>query len=81
MVGSLRDKGILIGSSREGYKIPTNNYEIKKHVQHGNSIILPLLRRINLCRESILLATNNSLDILDDPEFETLKDIIKSMTK
>ncbi|WP_426278594.1 DUF3800 domain-containing protein [Chryseobacterium sp. S-02] len=81
MVGSLRDKGILIGSSREGYKIPTNNSEIKKYVQHGNSIVLPLLRRINLCRESILLATNNSLDILDDPEFETLRDIIKGMTK
>lgn len=81
MVGSLRDKGILIGSSREGYKIPTNNSEIKKYVQHGNSIVLPLLRRINLCRESILLATNNSLDILDDPEFETLKDIIKGLKK
>ncbi|KAA2222946.1 DUF3800 domain-containing protein [Chryseobacterium sediminis] len=79
MVGSLRDKGILIGSSREGYKIPANNNEIKKYVQHGNSIVLPLLRRINLCRESILLATNNSLDILDDPEFETLKDIIEKL--
>ncbi|WP_294323552.1 DUF3800 domain-containing protein [uncultured Chryseobacterium sp.] len=78
MVGSLRDKGILIGSSREGYKIPTNHNEIKKYVQHGNSIVLPLLRRINVCRESILLATNNSLDILDDPEFETLKEIIKA---
>lgn len=81
MVGSLRDKGILIGSSREGYKIPVNHNEIKKYVQHGNSIVLPLLRRINLCRESILLATNNSLDILDDPEFEILKDIIKHMKK
>ncbi|KQS91738.1 DUF3800 domain-containing protein [Chryseobacterium sp. Leaf394] len=79
MVGSLRDKGILIASSREGYKIPTNNSEIKKYVQHGNSIVLPLLRRINLCRESILLATNNSLDILDDPEFQTLKDIIEKV--
>ena len=29
MVGGLRDKGILIGSSREGYKIPTNYDEIK----------------------------------------------------
>jgi len=81
MVGSLRDKGILIGSSREGYKIPVNHNEIKKYVQHGNSIVLPLLRRINLCRESILLATNNSLDILDNPEFEILKDIIKGMKK
>lgn len=79
MVGGLRDKGILIGSSREGYKIPTNHNEIKKYVQHGNSIVLPLLRRINVCRESIMLATNNSLDILDDPEFETLKNIIEKL--
>lgn len=76
MVGGLRDMGILIGSSREGYKIPTNHYEIKKYVQHGNSIVIPLLRRISVCRSAILLATNNSLDILDDPEFETLKQII-----
>ncbi|WP_404986185.1 DUF3800 domain-containing protein [Chryseobacterium sp. M5] len=81
MVGSLRDKGILIASSREGYKIPTSNQEIKKYVQHGNSIVIPLLRRINVCREAILLATNNSLDILDEPEFETLKDIIKGLSK
>lgn len=81
MVGSLRDKGILIASSREGYKIPTSNQEVKKYVQHGNSIVIPLLRRINVCREAILLATNNSLDILDEPEFETLKDIIKGLSK
>ncbi|WP_445430701.1 DUF3800 domain-containing protein [Chryseobacterium indoltheticum] len=81
MVGSLRDKGIVIASSREGYKIPTSNQEIKKYVQHGNSIVIPLLRRINVCREAILLATNNSLDILDEPEFETLKDIIKGLSK
>lgn len=79
MLGSLRDKGILIGSSREGYKIPTNYLEVKKYVKHGNSIIMPLIRRINVCRKSILLATNNDLDILDDPEFENLKEIIKNL--
>ncbi|KAA5538326.1 DUF3800 domain-containing protein [Paenimyroides baculatum] len=79
MIGNLRDKGILIGSSREGYKIPANYLEVKKYVQHGNSIIMPLLRRINVCRESILLATNKELDILDDPEFEKLKEIIKNV--
>lgn len=79
MIGSLRDKGILIGSSREGYKIPTNYLEVKKYVQHGNSIIIPLLRRIKVCRESILLATNKELDILNDPEFEKLKEIIKNV--
>ena len=77
LVGSLRDKGILIASSREGYKIPTSYDEIKKYINHGNSIVIPLLKRIELCRNSILLATNNSLDILDDPKYEVLKEIIK----
>jgi hypothetical protein len=79
LVGSLRDKGILIASSREGYKIPTSYDEIKKYVNHGNSIVIPLLKRIELCRNSILLATNNSLDILDDPKYEVLKEIIKNV--
>ena len=79
LVGSLRDKGILIVSSREGYKIPTSYDEIKKYVNHGNSIVIPLLKRIELCRNSLLLATNNSLDILDDPKYEVLKEIIKNV--
>lgn len=79
LVGSLRDKGILIASSREGYKIPTSYEEIKKYVNHGNSIIIPLLKRIELCRNSILLATNNSLDILEDPKYKILREIIKNV--
>jgi len=79
LVGSLRDKGILIASSREGYKIPTGHEEIKKYIKHGNSIVIPMLKRIELCRNAILLATNNSLDILDDPEFETLKELVKNV--
>lgn len=80
LVGSIRDKGILIASSREGYKIPTNYDEIKKYVKHGNSIVIPLLKRILLCQKSLLLATNGSLDILNDPEFETLKELVKKIS-
>lgn len=79
LVGSLRDKGILIASSREGYKIPTSYDEIKKYVQHGNSIIIPMLKRIDTCRNSILLATNKELDILEEPQFEVLKELIKNV--
>lgn len=79
LVGSLRDKGILIASSREGYKIPTNYEEIKKYIQHGNSIIIPMLKRIEVCRNSILLATNKELDILAEPQFDILRKLIKNV--
>jgi hypothetical protein len=73
LIGKLRDKGVLIASSRDGYKVPTTVAEIRKYIRHGNNIIFPLLRRIEECRKAIKLATNNSLDILDDMEFNRLK--------
>jgi Protein of unknown function (DUF3800) len=79
IVGALRDKGILIASSRDGYKVPTTAVEIKRYVQHGNSIVLPLLRRIDECRKAILLATNNSYDIVNDNEFKKLKKLIENI--
>lgn len=76
LIGRLRDKGILISSSRAGYKIPTNILEIKNFIRHGNDTIFPMLRRINECRKAIKFATNNSLDILDENEFKRLKELI-----
>jgi len=76
LVGSLRDKGILIASSRDGYKVPTTALELKRYIRHGNSIVVPLLRRIDECRKAVLLATNNSFDIVGDPEFKKLKNLI-----
>lgn len=76
LVGSLRDKGILIASSREGYKVPTTALELKRYIRHGNSIVLPLLRRIEECRKAILLATNNSYDIVSENEFKKLKGLL-----
>ena len=77
VVGPLRDKGILIASSRDGYKIPTTVMDMKKFINHGKSIILPMLRRIEECRNAILLATTNEYDILDENEYRKLKQIIE----
>jgi hypothetical protein len=79
LVGSLRDKGILIASSREGYKVPTTVVELKRYIKHGHGIIVPLLRRIDECRKAVLLATNNSYDILGDSEFRKLKQLLENI--
>lgn len=79
VIGHLRDKGILIASSRDGYKIPTSASDMKKFINHGNSIVLPVLRRIEECRSAILLATTNEYDILDDPSYHQLKELIENV--
>jgi hypothetical protein len=79
IIGKLRDKGILIASSRDGYKIPTTVAEIKRYIRHGSNIVFPLLGRITECRKAIKLATNNSLDILGDTEFDKLNELLKKV--
>lgn len=78
IVAVLRDKGVLIASSGNGYKIPTNLLEIKLYINHGKNIILPMIKRIQECRKAIKMATENGLDILDEPEFVKLKKIIEN---
>ena len=79
VIGYLRDKGVLIASSRDGYKIPTSATDMKKFINHGNSIVLPVLRRIEECRSAILLATTNEYDILDDPAYGQLRELIENV--
>lgn len=79
IIGHLRDKGILIASSRDGFKIPTSARDMRIFINHGKGIVFPVLRRIEECRNSILLATNNKYDILDNNEFKKLKELIKNV--
>jgi len=79
VIGGLRDKGILIASGREGYKIPTSVKDLKGFINHGKGIVLPVLRRIEECRKAILLATTNDFDILNEPEFTKLKKILENV--
>lgn len=77
IIAKMRDKGVLIATSRDGYKVPNSLIDIVKFIDHGNSIIFPIIRRISECRNAILLSTSNKCDILDDNKFEKLKEIIK----
>lgn len=76
VVGSLRDSGIIVASSNNGYKIPTCAEDLDAFITHGKKIILPMLFRIKTAREAIKLATLNQLDILDKEIFSELRQII-----
>ena len=77
VVGRLRDQGILIASSRYGYKIPSSASDLNTFISHGKRIILPMLNRIKQAREGIKLATGNDLDLLMLPEYSQLRKILE----
>ncbi|MBV7508455.1 DUF3800 domain-containing protein [Bacillus sp. sid0103] len=77
IVSKLRDNGLLIASSNKGYKLPVCLTDLYDFVNLSSLTIHPMLQRISKCRNQILLATNNEIDILDNNEFEYLKRIIE----
>ncbi|HYH15431.1 MAG TPA: DUF3800 domain-containing protein [Flavisolibacter sp.] len=80
IIGRLRDQGLLIASSskgdKKGYRLPTSAYDLFKFLDHGNSMVLPILNRIKICRERVLLATHNELDILAKDQFVKLGKVL-----
>jgi len=78
IIGNLRDNNVIIVSSNSGgYKLPVNKSDLTEFVNRYNSILQPMLSRMKKCRDSILLGSMNEIDILDYPEFESLKEIIE----
>lgn len=76
VIAKLRDSGVIISSSHNGYKIPVNEKELNDYVNQSNSTIAPMLARIKKCRDRILLATEGELDILSHTEFRDLKKLL-----
>ncbi|GAB4054246.1 DUF3800 domain-containing protein [Spirosoma litoris] len=81
IIAKLRDGGIIIASNtsgkRKGYKLPSCSEDLYNFINHGNSMIIPILARIKKCRDGIKLVTDNRLDILDKPEYTYLRGLIE----
>ncbi|MBZ9729989.1 DUF3800 domain-containing protein [Salegentibacter sp. JZCK2] len=78
IIGNLRDNNVIIVSSNSGgYKLPVNKSDLTEFVNRYNSILQPMLSRMKKCRDSILLGSFNEIDILEYPEYESLKEIIE----
>ena len=75
IIGKMRDKGVIISgsSAKKGYKIPAKEAELFDFINHGTSIILPMLARLKTCRDIVKLSTNNEVDLFDKTEYASLK--------
>ncbi len=75
IIGALRDSGVIISgsSSKKGYKIPAKEAELFDFINHGTTIIMPMLARLKKCRDIVKLGTANKIDLFDKTEYSSLK--------
>ncbi len=73
VIGPLRDAGIVIAGSHDGYRLAMNYDDVRRYVEHGSIVIEPMMARLERAREQIKFATSNRLDILGEDSFLRLK--------
>lgn len=73
VVAQVRDEGVIIASSKHGYKIPISIDDIVSYLNATHTIVAPMLHRMGICRNLIKQCTNNELDVLDDVAFMKYK--------
>ena len=75
IIARLRDNDVIISgsSARKGYKIPANIPELLDFLNHGTTIVMPMLARLRKCRDIIKLGTLNQVDLFGRPEYAKLK--------
>lgn len=81
VIGQIRDAGVLVVSSssgtHKGYKLPASLNDLYRFVNHGNSVIMPMLHRIKVIRDKVKLATLNEVDILAKEDFAGLRELLE----
>ena len=75
VIGKLRDKGVIISSSPKGYKLPSSEKEIFDYYHHVNSVVMPMIHRLNLCNESLMMSEDCNVDYLEKGNFVGLQKI------
>lgn len=76
IIAKLRDNEVIISSSPYGYKIPSSEEELEDFVNHGKTIILPMLSRLKKCNDIIRLGTSGSINLFQRAEYQALANMI-----
>lgn len=77
VIAPLRDAEVIISSSKNGYKIPSTEDELRSFINHGKTIILPMLSRLKKCNDVIAVGTNGRIRLFDKAEYSELKGLLE----
>ena len=80
VIGPMRDWGILISGGTDGYRLAFSAVDIRRYLSHDMNIIKPMLARLKVARQGILLDTTNQYDVLDDEHFAFLQVLVEALS-
>lgn len=80
IIAPLRDSEVVISSSKDGYKIPSTEEELCAFVNHGKTIIMPMLSRLKKCNDVIAMGTNGRIRLFDKAEYRDLRQMLDEDT-
>ena len=72
VVAKLRDSEVVISSCSRGYKIPSCYADMHEFVAFANTIIPPMVSRVEMACRSVREATMGEADVLSEEGFERL---------
>lgn len=72
IIAKLRDNEVIISSSTGGYKIPSTEKELYDFVNHGKSIIMPMMSRLKTCNDVIRMGTDGRINLFEKAEYQSL---------
>lgn len=76
VIAKLRDKDVLIASSKNGYKLPVSMADLYDFINHGSTVVIPMINRIRTCVNMIRLSTG--IDIMEKENYKELRQIIRA---
>jgi hypothetical protein len=79
VIAPLRDSGVIISSSSKGYRIPTTVFDIVEFAKTTGEKILPMLGRLGNAKNQLYMASNKSLDIIEESGFPEMNKLIESL--
>ena len=79
VIASLREQGVLIAASRDGYKIPETESDLKRFVEFVSGKTLTYLDRVAKMRDSIYYGTNLKYDMLSSSS--ELQSLLRPISK
>ena len=74
VLGKLRSSGILISGTPSGYKLVTGTADLRIYLEHGDSIITPMLYRLKCAQET--LSSKTEVKVFEEQSFKLLTKLL-----
>lgn len=80
IIANLRDFGLIIASSTQGYKFPCKIAEVYDFINISKNIIFPMLNRLRICNNTIKTASSGEINLYERTDLKLLAELLNDIS-